>query len=570
MNQLAFLKNSICSGPRNPREIHPINSAVGCGIGITFLRCSIHGTRKSGPCVTKRNTIQFPPCASRRTIGSSSEMYFCTHPDVHIPRHIVTPSICRRCPVCNSVPPEKFLSFPFTGASLSRPAELQLVVAHYREDLSWLEDFSVLPVTVYSKGGTGPNELPNVGREAHTYLHHIIENYDSLADVTVFLQGDPRDHVPDVFEKIWSVDSRTQYRELSDLMLVDDALGRPPQPGLPLATFYERLFEAAAPEYYCCRVGACFAVSRDNIRQRSLDFYRRALNLVLTEDRGPWCIERLWHFIFQTKSESEGIVTAADSGYFRDLQFLVRSVRSVSNRPICVIDLGLSETQRHWCLDIGHVLLWAPPELYQPMQRIRERFWWQAWIKPYYLVQAPFDRVLWIDADCVVLQPLDDAFEHIRNSPLLVRDGTTVVTENDPRLYDHLPLPEGVVTSGVNVNSGVVGICKVRDRNILSAWAWAAQWLAMNPHLQSFSAWADQGLLLWALHHTGMTHHICQKLTFNQPIFQEPTLLSGAICNGLSLLKEFRERSPESVILQFLGPHKLSKQLDDQIQKVFF
>ncbi len=32
-------------------------------------------------------------------------------------------------------------------------------------------------------------QLPNVGRETHTYLHHIVSRYDSLADWTVFSQA---------------------------------------------------------------------------------------------------------------------------------------------------------------------------------------------------------------------------------------------------------------------------------------------------------------------------------------------------------------------------------------------
>ena len=35
----------------------------------------------------------------------------------------------------------------------------------------------------------GSRPLPNVGRESHTYLHHIVSNYDSLADWTVFSQA---------------------------------------------------------------------------------------------------------------------------------------------------------------------------------------------------------------------------------------------------------------------------------------------------------------------------------------------------------------------------------------------
>ncbi|MGL1148113.1 hypothetical protein ACSTLH_00765, partial [Vibrio parahaemolyticus] len=36
--------------------------------------------------------------------------------------------------------------------------------------------------------------LPNVGREAHTWIHHIIERYETLSPYTLFLQGNPLDH----------------------------------------------------------------------------------------------------------------------------------------------------------------------------------------------------------------------------------------------------------------------------------------------------------------------------------------------------------------------------------------
>ena len=31
--------------------------------------------------------------------------------------------------------------------------------------------------------------LPNVGKEQHAYLTHIVRNYDSLADWTAFIHG---------------------------------------------------------------------------------------------------------------------------------------------------------------------------------------------------------------------------------------------------------------------------------------------------------------------------------------------------------------------------------------------
>jgi hypothetical protein len=85
----------------------------------------------------------------------------------------------------------------------------------WREDLSWLPRFTdmmspYIPwndtlLTIYDKGsveyplvyGTqvqwlGPMtviNLPNIGRDGHTVLHHITQNYDALARHTFFLQG---------------------------------------------------------------------------------------------------------------------------------------------------------------------------------------------------------------------------------------------------------------------------------------------------------------------------------------------------------------------------------------------
>ena len=78
---------------------------------------------------------------------------------------------------------------------------VELVVARYNEDLNWMknEPFDHYPnVIIYNKG---PNanfyhqsssqivEVKNVGRCDHTYLYHIVQNYDKLKDITVFLPG---------------------------------------------------------------------------------------------------------------------------------------------------------------------------------------------------------------------------------------------------------------------------------------------------------------------------------------------------------------------------------------------
>ncbi len=66
----------------------------------------------------------------------------------------------------------------------------ELVVARYAEDLAWVRNIPPqIRVTVYDKNGDAPYpgaiRLPNVGREAHTYLHHIVKRYDTLAPLTI-------------------------------------------------------------------------------------------------------------------------------------------------------------------------------------------------------------------------------------------------------------------------------------------------------------------------------------------------------------------------------------------------
>ena len=70
----------------------------------------------------------------------------------------------------------------------------ELVVARYDEDVEWCKPFNC---TVYNKGATIPLGrapgfrlvgLPNIGRESHTWLTHIVDQWTTLADNTVFMQ----------------------------------------------------------------------------------------------------------------------------------------------------------------------------------------------------------------------------------------------------------------------------------------------------------------------------------------------------------------------------------------------
>lgn len=112
----------------------------------------------------------------------------------------------------------------------------EIVVARYNEDLAWLNklDDNII-ITVYNKGENNivkinkPNvkiiKLPNIGRESHTYLHHIISNYDNLADQIIFCQGDSIFHSPNFLDLI---NSRHLFEPIQPLSSYYWPEGEPP------------------------------------------------------------------------------------------------------------------------------------------------------------------------------------------------------------------------------------------------------------------------------------------------------------------------------------------------------
>lgn len=81
---------------------------------------------------------------------------------------------------------------------MKRP--VKIIVARYNEDLSWMKEipFNHFRYIIYNKGINDNFEkcnvdeiinLPNIGRCDHTYLYHIVKNYNNLNDINVFFPG---------------------------------------------------------------------------------------------------------------------------------------------------------------------------------------------------------------------------------------------------------------------------------------------------------------------------------------------------------------------------------------------
>lgn len=84
----------------------------------------------------------------------------------------------------------------------------KMIVARFEEDVSWVKKYKSI---IYNKGKTeisGSIKLQNVGREAHTYLRHIITNYHNLEDILIFTQANPFDHGGLNVDKLFDIGTR--------------------------------------------------------------------------------------------------------------------------------------------------------------------------------------------------------------------------------------------------------------------------------------------------------------------------------------------------------------------------
>lgn len=179
--------------------------------------------------------------------------------------------------------------------------KVKVVVARYSENIDWIKQFPPSNFVVYNKGpdnlsgiatdhpGVEILTLPNVGREGHTYFMHIYKNYDQLDDYTVFLQGYPFDHSPDILKHLDAMlfgqafENPLQFMYLTPSPLIKCNIeGCRYHPGLPMRAVYKYLFEKSPvknmPFYFGS--GAQFVVSREQIRKHPKEFYFKIIQLL--------------------------------------------------------------------------------------------------------------------------------------------------------------------------------------------------------------------------------------------------------------------------------------------------
>jgi hypothetical protein len=194
--------------------------------------------------------------------------------------------------------------------------DVEVVVARYCEPLDWLRQLpKAWRVTVYDKSQGGPRDrvangreygpngpdaaplwpgsipLPNVGGEAHSYLTHICTRWESLAERTVFVQGDPLEHYPKLVKELPAAVRQEWYQFGPDMEC--DRLGHPHHPGLTQLADMADVFHVELPEVVRFKPWALFMASPARIRRVPVEQWGRARGLVVSKAENC-AMERLW------------------------------------------------------------------------------------------------------------------------------------------------------------------------------------------------------------------------------------------------------------------------------------
>mgnify|MGYP001162715733 FL=1 len=202
-----------------------------------------------------------------------------------------------------------------------------LIIARYNENIEWLKRYNDFKIIVYNKGETLSEDynfevisLENKGRESHTWLQHIVKNYNDLNEINIFLQGeiddlncmaykDPNNYLKKIDKYGFSV---SRYGLLGpfhwdwNVGILNDARykkqwlnGEISRSELGFRNFAKKTLPNI-PIFLATSYGGCFAVKKEKILQHNLLFYENLLD-ILSKHKNPiegHYMERLWCYIF--------------------------------------------------------------------------------------------------------------------------------------------------------------------------------------------------------------------------------------------------------------------------------
>jgi hypothetical protein len=212
----------------------------------------------------------------------------------------------------------------------------EIVIASYDKNLDWVSEINPeIKITIYRKGEILPlkdNEIkvvPNKGRCVHTFFNHIYTNYDNLSDYTFFVQDFPFDYWGNLlyilnsevneieknaslvidgyygfhnntYGTAWSMSPSKQVGNGSIIYCQSNGHPQDLNPKIDVNKYWKLLFSETHdfPPVYEFMPGGHFVITKQHVKIRSREFYKKIIDSLLDDENAPWMIERLECYIF--------------------------------------------------------------------------------------------------------------------------------------------------------------------------------------------------------------------------------------------------------------------------------
>lgn len=179
-----------------------------------------------------------------------------------------------------------------------------LVVAKYKEDISWLRHFVNISnsIFVYDKYWDLSLQcvydfpvIPklNIGREVETFIAHIIAHYDRLPDFVVFIQADPFPHMQNITELSFQAEihyllSRNPPTQTIPLFTDKCYEADNLYPALRLNEYFPYLFNTSRVGLYAFSPGVQYIIPKAVVLSRPLSFYKKIYKMILNTEQYTW------------------------------------------------------------------------------------------------------------------------------------------------------------------------------------------------------------------------------------------------------------------------------------------
>ena len=213
---------------------------------------------------------------------------------------------------------------------------INIVIARYNEKLEWLkeEPFNKYNYIVYNKGNNDNYyksdkfiidiKLENVGRETHTYLYHIINNYDNLSNLTIFVPGSldleiRHDRAKRLFNEIennknydifacilgdgtfnhnFTLDNWLSTNEDNRSLNTSESLKL--SEIRPFGDWYTKVFGDLNKDGKCFTVNSTFALTKETILKKPKSYYENLITYVNEHHNHETVhyFERSWETVF--------------------------------------------------------------------------------------------------------------------------------------------------------------------------------------------------------------------------------------------------------------------------------